>query len=316
MSYYRELKQLVKATIKAREPLSKHTSFRIGGPAQLWVEPADEGALQKLLRFAQAKRIPVSIIGAGSNMLIKDTGIRGIVISLSAAPFKKIEQKGKRHLVVGSGVHLNRLIAFTAEHSLGGCEFLSGIPATVGGALVMNAGTNSTRRGKRTRNSIGDIVQEVIVMDYSGRVRTLKRNKLQFWYRGSNLSPYIILSAKLHVQPKPSYKIKRELHKYISLRQSTQETRFPSAGCIFKNFEFNTAFSVGNESLSAGWIIEQCGLKGRRVNDAVISRKHANYIINRGSARAEDVMKLMEIIRRTVNKKFRIILNPEIKILG
>ncbi|MFC1703745.1 UDP-N-acetylmuramate dehydrogenase [Candidatus Omnitrophota bacterium] len=315
MNYYHKLKKSIKGTVRLRESLARHTTFGIGGPAQLLIEPRNLEDIKTILRFAKHKHVPVRIIGAGSNLLIRDRGVKGITLKLTAPVFRTIGKISKECISVGSAVTVPQLLAFTKDHLLGGCEFLAGIPGTVGGALAMNAGICIAKKGIRKERSIGDIVTEVSVIEFSGQVKTLQRKAISFLYRDSCLKSCIILSAKLKLFPKGKARIKRDLTTFITLRRSNQEARMPSAGCVFKNPVVNSAFKWKNRSISAGWLIDQCGLKGQRVNDAVVSQKHANYIINSGNANADDVLKLMRTIQRNVEKKFGVMLEPEIKII-
>lgn len=291
---------------KFNEPLAEHTTFKIGGPAEFWVEPQDTAELNSLIKAAKNKNIPIFVIGAGSNILCVDSGIKGIVISLNSDYFKKIEAK-KDNVLCGAGVRLASLVEKAHALALGGIEFLSGIPGTVGGALTMNAGiSESVREGKKIRKirSIGDMVEEVSVMDYAGNIMTLKRKELDFSYRRSNLSDYVILDANFKLFKKDKKEIKNEINKYLDYRKRTQDMSSPSAGCIFKN----------PPQESSGRLIDLCGLKGKSIGDAFISLKHANFILNKGSAKAEDILGLISLVKKEVKNRFGIELDTEIKI--
>ena len=291
---------------KFNEPLAEHTTFKIGGPAEFWVEPQDPSELNSLIKAAKNKNIPIFVIGAGSNILCADSGIKGIVISLNSDYFKKIETK-KDEILCGAGVRLASLVKKAHDFALGGIEFLSGIPGTVGGALTMNAGiSESVKEGKKIRKirSIGDMVEEVSVMDYAGNIMSLKRKELDFNYRRSDLSDYIVLDANFKLFKKDKEEIKNEINKYLDYRKRTQDISSPSAGCIFKN----------PPQESSGRLIDLCGLKGKSIGDAFISLKHANFILNKGRAKAEDVLGLIALAKREVKVRFGIELEPEIKI--
>lgn len=285
----------IRGKIKFGEPLNKHTTFRIGGPAYLFIEPRSCADLRSAVSLAKKYKIPVLVIGAGSNILAGDKGIEAVVLHLNSVFFKKAYFKGNR-LEVSCGLSLGRLIKLAQEHSLSGAEFLTGIPGTVGGALAMNAGA----WGK----TIGDLVESARVMDYEGRVKTLNKPDIRFGYRQSSLKDYIILNAGLRFVKKDKEAIKEEIDKYRQLRSNAQDNSLPNAGCVFRN----------PANISAGRLIDLCGLKGKSKGDAFVSMKHANFILNRGRGRAADVLGLMGLIKKRVNKKFGIDLEPEIKI--
>jgi len=285
----------LKGKVRLKEPLKAHATFKIGGPAKFFIEPKDTRELKLLLNLLKRYKIPSLVIGRGSNILISDKGVKAAVLRLNSPCFKKVGFQDTR-LEAGSGVSLHRVIVLAQEHGLSGTEFLVGIPGTLGGALVMNAGT----QGK----SISDLVENVTVMDYNGNIKTLNKGVLKFEYRKSNLSKYIILSACLRLAKKNKQEIKNSLNKYINYRKLTQDLSCPSAGCIFKN----------PEGCSAGQLIDLCGLKGQRLGDARISLRHANFILNLKNASAGEVLKLMELIINKVKDKFNITLKPEIKI--
>jgi UDP-N-acetylmuramate dehydrogenase len=293
----------IKGRVYLNEPLSKHTTFRIGGPADYLIEPADLSELKKVLLFCRKKRVPYLVIGAGSNLLIKDKGIRGAVIRLNAPYFKKARVSG-RFLTIGAGARLALLASMAKRAGLGGLEFLAGIPGTVGGALLMNAGIRCSEQGER--KEIGGLIKEVRVMSRSGEVMRLKRDRLKFGYRSSNLGKYIVLEARFHLNRKPSEEIQREMKGYLVHKKKTQELSVPSAGCIFKNPD--------RAEYPAGYLIDVCGFKGKRVGDAQVSKKHANFIVNFKNAKASDVLALIKLIQRKVREQFRINLQLEIRV--
>jgi UDP-N-acetylmuramate dehydrogenase len=285
----------LKGKVSFREPLNKHTTFKIGGPAEIFFEPRDLGDLKLLVIAAKKYNIPIFLIGAGSNILVSDKGIKAVVLKLSSPYFKKISFKNSS-LEVGSGLMLNRIVQIAQKRGFTGTEFLAGIPGTVGGALAMNAGA----WGK----SIGELLQKVRVMDYNGSVKTLTKENIKFTYRRSNLGRFIILSADLKLYQSNKKVVRENINMYISRRRKTQDTTFANAGCIFRN-------PAGE---SAGRLIDLCGLKGRRRGKAYISTRHANFILNRGNAFSSDVLSLMDLVRKKVKGKFNITLKPEIKI--
>jgi len=283
------------AKIKKKVRLCKYTTFKIGGCADYVIEPKDEANLRKLLVFARKAKLRVLVIGAGSNILACDSRIRGIVIRLSSPHFRKILVKGN-FIDVGAGCAVSRVILRAARSGLGGAEFLTGIPATLGGAIAMNAGTKDA--------SIGEIVEKLSVMDYNGRKFTLSRNRVKFKYRDAGLGRYIILGARLVLEKSPKAKIYSKMSAYMLARRRSIDWRHPSAGCVFKN-------PAGD---SAGRLIDSCGLKGKKVGGAEVSRKHANFIVNTGSATCADVLMLMKQVKSAVRARFAVTLRPEIKI--
>ncbi|MCQ9208282.1 MAG: UDP-N-acetylmuramate dehydrogenase [Omnitrophica bacterium] len=287
----------LKVRIRFREPLSAHTTLRIGGPADAWVEPESLEELKEIICRLNKERRPYFVIGKGSNILAGDKGFRGGVICLNSPAFTKIEAKGTS-IVIGGGLALSSLIRQAAEWGLGGLEFLAGIPASVGGALITNAGT--------PEQGIGGLVKSVTVMDKAGKVYTLGKKELKFSYRKSNLNRYIVLGSVLQLIKRRPRQIENNIAKNLFQKRRTQDLDSKSAGCIFKN---------PRHRLSAGRLIELCGLKGRRCGGAEVSMKHGNYIINRSGAKAKDILYLMDLAQREVKKSFGVDLKPEIKII-
>ncbi len=317
MNWWRNLK----GKVRLAEPLKNHTTFKIGGPAKFFIEPKDHNDLKLLLNLIKRYNLPLFVIGRGSDLLISDKGINGVVLRLNVPYFKKLSYRDN-YLNAGSGVLLSRVVLFTQGHGLSGAEFLAGIPGTVGGALAMNAGIarkikNPRLSGRQEKSppkadpptaekikNIGDLVETVTVLDYNGKIKTLHKKDIEFGYRRSSLSKYIILGTSIRLAKENKKKINERIKKYINYRKSTQDLSKPSAGCIFRN-------PTGH---SAGRLIDLCGLKGKRVGDAAVSLKHANFILNLENAASRDVIKLMDFIRKKVNNKFNINLTPEIKI--
>jgi len=287
----------LKGRVKAQESLSRRTTFKIGGLAEFFVEPRDSADLKLLILAAKSSKVPILVIGAGSNILVSDRGVKAIVLRLNATLFKRISYS-RNVMEAGSGLMLGHLILAAGNHGLSGLEFLAGIPGTVGGALAMNAGAWG--------RSISDLVEKVRVMDYNGTTKTLGRKDIKFAYRRCSLTGYIILSARLKLVKKTKKEINENIKKFLGYRRNTQDTSLPNAGCIFKNPPAN----------SAGRLIDLCGLKGKRIGGACVSQRHANFILNQGNASAGDVLKLMRLIRKRVKDKFKVTLEPEIKIWG
>jgi len=247
--------------------------------------------LRNLVDLARRKKLSLRIIGAGSNILVNDRQIKGIVVKLNSSYFKKVTIK-QDSLRAGAGVGLTRLVRRAQERGLSGFELLAGIPGTVGGALIMNAG------------NIGDKVLDITVMDKQGRVKILKKKDTQFSYRHSSLNGYIILNANFGLIKKDKRVIAKSIKDYLDYRRKTQDLTYPSAGCFFKN----------PNAKSAAYFIERAGLKGSSFGDATVSLKHANFIINKGRASCVDVLRLARYISRCVSKRFGLVLKPEIKI--
>jgi len=293
MSWWRYLK----GKVKSKEPLSKCCTFRIGGPADLFIEPQDTEELKLILRMKKKYKFPFYLLGAGSNLLIDSSGLGGVVVRLNSPEFKKISFRDST-VEVAAGAMLNKLVRDSAGASLSGLEFLIGVPGTVGGALVMNAGQ------AKGGFAIGDLVESARIMDYNAKIRTLRANNIKFGYRSSSLSKYIILSARLRLRKEDKKKINLRIAHFLQERRKTQGHSLANAGCIFAN----------PASLSAGMLIDCCGLKGKKSAGAMISLRHANFILNRGNATSADVLRLMDLARKQVKKKFGLLLKPEIKI--
>jgi len=288
-------KQKILSMLRFCEPMHKHTTFRIGGPCDIWAGPQDLESLSEILKLCRYDSIPVMAVGNGSNLLVKDKGLKACLINLGSDSFKDIKIEDDV-VKAGAGLSLTKMLNILCDNGLGGFEFLTGIPATVGGALAMNAGGSA---------SISDFVEQVTVIDQKGQISDLEKKELVFRYRWSNLEKYIILRAKFKLKKSSHSDVRDKMKKYLAEKVEKQELDKPSAGCVFKNPEGD----------SAGRLIDASGLKGKNVGDAVISRKHANFIINKGNARCEDVLRLMDIIRDKVKKDHGVELEPEIKVL-
>lgn len=280
------------------EELKHHTTFKIGGRARVWAEPESIESLKIILQALNKARLEPFLIGNGSNILADDNNIEKGIIKLSDPYFKRLTFDGRR-VVCGSGLRLSQLIRACIKNKLSGLESLAGIPGTVGGAVMMNAGTGV---------SIGDYIDSLKVMDLKGkRVFTIKRERLKFSYRNSRLRGYIILEAHFILKKRSSAESRRLFNKALTKKIASQEYRLPNAGCVFKN--------PGGKELSSGRILDLCGLKGLRIGGAEFSKKHANFIVNKESARFSDVLSLIEIAQDIVKDNFGIMLEPEIKIL-
>ena len=284
--------------IRPRELLANHTSFRIGGPAEWFAEPSTMEELISILQQASSFGVPVSAVGGGTNTFAADRGIRGLVVHLGRG-FRTIEdisdpEDPMARVRCGAALLTQRLVALGAVHGWGEIEVLAGLPGQVGGAVAMNA------------QGIGQFVQQVSVVALDGTVRHATRDQLQFSYRYTALQPGIIAEVILQFPKVPSSEASERIQHTLQYRNSTQEVRLPSAGCAFKN----------PAGISAGRLIDQAGLKGTRIGDALISERHANFIVNLGYATCDDVLSLMEHVQRRVDQTFRVVLEPEVRMIG
>ena len=275
--------------------LDAYTSFKIGGPADVLVEPADVDDVRRLVKQAGAKKIPLFVVG-GTNLLIRDGGIRGIVVSLSK--LRAIKEEPEAVLYAEGGVGMPTLIGHAIRRSLAGLEWAAGIPGTVGGCLVMNAGT---RLGE-----MKDSVKAVRLVNMKGDLTELPAASIPFEYRLARLPKGIVVGVWLQLREGVRAEIEKVVKDYLHYRKETQPLTMHSAGCVFKNPPDD----------SAGRLLEVTGLKGFRVGDAEVSTKHGNFIVNRGRASAADVIKLIRTVRRTIKRKAGVQLNLELKIVG
>jgi len=275
--------------------LDAYTSFKIGGPADVLVEPADVDDVRRLVKQAGAKKIPLFVVG-GTNLLIRDGGIRGIVVSLSK--LRAIKEEPEAVLYAEGGVGMPTLIGHAIRRSLAGLEWAAGIPGTVGGCLVMNAGT---RLGE-----MKDSVKAVRLVNMKGDLMELPAASIPFEYRLARLPKGIVVGVWLQLREGARAEIEKVVKDYLHYRKETQPLTMHSAGCVFKNPPDD----------SAGRLLEVTGLKGLRVGDAEVSTKHGNFIVNRGRASAADVIKLIRTVRRTIKRKAGVQLNLELKIVG
>ncbi len=281
--------------VKQDEPLAPYTYLKIGGPARYFAEPTTVEQLRALLVRARNEGLAVYVLGGGSNVLVRDEGVNGLVIRTTAPAFRTIDVRDNL-VSAGAGTSLWSTIRAAAERRLAGLELLAGIPGTVGGAVRMNAGGRF--------GDIGQFTQSVTVMDWDGEIHVLERADLNFEYRDSGIDEPIILSATFALEEDDPVAIARRMKKVWITKKATQPLTFQSAGCIFKNVR----------GLSAGALIEQAGLKGYRVGSAEVSERHANFIIAHPGCTARDVLRLIDLIRERVKAKFGVELELEIKI--
>ena len=298
----KDIEKIARSVVLENEELSRHTTFRIGGPAEFIVAPEDEKALSELIIFTRSKKIPVTFLGGGSNVLVRDKGIKGVVVFFKSPYFKEIKVHG-RNIKVKAGASLARVCKAAYENSLSGLEPLTGIPGSIAGALIGNAGSGNKTDGA----SIGEFIESVLVCDKNGNLKLLKKDEVEFGYRKSSLNDYVILEADLKLKKADKEGIKNQMDSHWKKKKETQEMELPSAGCIFKY--------PHNHGKSSGQLIDECGLKGKKINDAQVSHKHANFIINLGKANACDVLKLMDLIKTKVKKTHGVELEEEIRII-
>ena len=289
-----------KDLIKTNEPMKNHTSFKIGGPAEIYIKITSIEELQKVLEFAKRENIKITILGNGSNVLVSDKGIKGIVIKTNLKDIN-IENKDSKNVevTVSDAVPIGFLAQKFLKEEITGFEELSGIPGTIGGAILMNAGAH----GKE----IKDIVTEVTAMDYNGKIFNFTNEEAEFTYRHSKFSngEYIILQAKMLLQKGSKEEIKAKMDEYAQYRKEKQPIEYPSAGSTFKR---------GTDFITAK-LIDEAGLKGYSIGGAKVSEKHAGFIINTGDATAKDVLDLARYVTDKVYEKFGKKIEFEIKIL-
>lgn len=294
-----ELKAAVSGAtvLRGDEPLAKRTTLRVGGSADFYAEPASEEDLARLLQTCGMQGLPFVMLGRGSNLLIKDGGIRGLVICLAHPHFSRIETTTYR-MHCGAGAKLKQVAAEAKQRLLTGLEFVEGIPGTVGGALRMNAGAMG--------GWMFDVVESIRYMDYSGQAHEEEAAKVPVEYRCCPLlKDHIALGAVLKGHPAAREVVEKRMKTFSQKRWDSQPAA-PSAGCIFKN----------PGTIAAGKLIDELGLKGTRVGKAVVSQEHGNFIINEGQASARNVLDLIEVIRQKVKTERGIELETEVEIIG
>lgn len=279
------------------EPMKKHTTFRVGGPADVLVQP-DETALAAILALCRQYYVPYSFIGNGSNLLVGDKGIRGVVIEMTD-PMGNIEVHGTR-ITAQAGAMLSKIANTAASNGLGGMEFAAGIPGSVGGAVVMNAGAYG--------GEMKDIIERVYVLDENGAQLELDRDALDLGYRHSCIpeKKYIVTKVVLELVPRNEAEIRSEMKELNEKRAEKQPLQYPSAGSTFKR----------PEGYFAGKLIMDAGLRGYQVGGAQVSEKHCGFVINKGDATAADICQLMRDVSDKVQAQFGVVLEPEVKMIG
>jgi UDP-N-acetylmuramate dehydrogenase len=285
----------LKGTVRFNAPLKDYTSFHIGGPADVLVQPADVADVMRLVIQVRKQALPMFVLG-GTNVLIRDKGIRGVVISLKK--LRVIKEEPDSVLYAEGGVGMPTLIGYAIRRSLAGLEWAAGIPGTVAGCVVMNAGTKL--------GEMKDAVKAVRIVTPAGLLVEYRAESIPFTYRRAHLPPGIVVGVWLQLRPGVRSDIEKVVKDYLQYRRATQPLTLPSAGCIFKN--------PANDS--AGRVVEAAGLKGAQVGDAQVSDKHGNFIVNQGEATAKDVLALIRKVRAQVSRKTGKKLELELKLVG
>lgn len=298
---YNDLKAKVKtANILKDEPMSKHTSFKTGGPADIFIKIEKEEELEPVLEYINQNNIKLIIVGNGTNLLVTDKGIRGIALQPMLKEIQ-IEEKEDRIIITsGCGVPIIKLSKIAKEHNAKGLEFAVGIPGTIGGAVKMNAGAYGAE--------IREIIKETTYIDFNGNIKTINNKEHKFEYRNSVFSRIngIILKTVIELPKGDSKEIETKMNENTLSRIQKQPIDKPSAGSTFKR---------GNGFITAK-LIDECGLKGYKIGGAEVSTKHAGFVVNNGNATSKDILDLIEYIKQEVYKKFNVEIEPEIQIVG
>lgn len=289
--------------VKQNEPMKNHTTFRIGGPADIFVTPTESKTLAEAVALCERKAVPYYIIGNGSNLLVGDGGFRGVIFqiykTLDRMDFRETED-GWLKVKAGAGIMLVRLAKEVSSRGYTGFEFATGIPGTLGGAVTMNAGAYG--------GEIRDSIVAVEVMDKNGRIFVLDKKELKLGYRTSVIQSegYVVLSAEFVFKQGDMKAVQERVDELTEQRKSKQPLEYPSAGSTFKR----------PDGYFAGKLIQDAGLKGFRVGDAMVSEKHSGFVINIGEATAEDVRSLMEQVNQRVKEAYGVSLEPEVRMIG
>ncbi len=311
-------------SVKENENLAVHTTWRIGGPARYWFEAQTTDELLKARQLAKEIGLEYFILGGGSNVLFGDKGFNGLVIKNSTSLIRiigvmgkiKREEKSSASVLVeaDSGILFNRLVRFTLDEGLSGLEPFLGQPGTVGGAVYINA------HSIKDKKFVGDFIAVVKLLDKEGQIKEVTKDYFNFDYDQSKIqvSQDLVLSVVFKLARGIKEEVWQKANEAAKYRQDTQPQGYPSAGCTFRNIAESEAliFSTPNQSCSAGFLIEQCGLKGAKIGEAQISDKHVNFILNRGKASAQDVLALIKLCKEKVKDKFGVELKEEIVLKG
>ncbi|MCS7081962.1 MAG: UDP-N-acetylmuramate dehydrogenase [Bacteroidetes bacterium] len=289
------LRKLTRGEVRLQEPMARHTSLRIGGPADVFVVPRDKEDSAQIVEWLQSRAIPHFILGRGTNILVGDAGIRGVVVAIQDS-LEYLHIEGAR-VTVGAGYSLPKLVLECLRRGLGGIEGLGGVPGSVGGAVIMNAGAYGVE--------LFDYLLHVELIQ-EGRRQIRRREQVRYGYRYTDLRGALVLEAVLElpaVDPEQALRRRQEL---LARRNATQPLELPNAGSVFKN----------PPGEYAGRLIEAAGLKGFRIGGAMVSDKHANFLVNTGSATAQDMRRLIEHVRQVVQERFGVELELEIELVG
>lgn len=296
---YHKLVQIVgEERVRTDEPMKSHTTFRVGGPADFFVTPETSEEVRAVIDMCRSEEIDCHIIGNGSNLLVSDRGVRGVVVQIAKA-MNKIESNGEQ-IRAQAGALLSEVAAHALKDGLAGFEFAAGIPGTLGGACVMNAGAYG--------GEMKDVLYEVTVLTPQGEFRILKEDELELGYRTSVVARkgYIVLEAVIRLKKGDEEEIRRQMEDLRDRRISKQPLEYPSAGSTFKR----------PEGYFAGKLIQDAGLRGYTFGGAQVSEKHCGFVINRGDATAAEVAELMRRVADKVEEQFKVRLEPEVKRLG
>ena len=291
---------IAKENILFNEPMSKHTTFKVGGPAECFIKIDNEKDLRKVLIFARNNNIKITVLGNGSNVLVLDKGIEGIVLNIRLNKIEILNFGDKIYANVGAGVKISVFGHLLLRNEIEGFEELSGIPGTIGGAIRMNAGAH----GKEFK----DIVNTVTCMDYDGNIKEFENKDMEFQYRKSILKEkkYIVLEVGMQFKKGIEKDIKQKMEEYATYRKEKQPIEYPSAGSTFKR---------GEDYITAK-LIDDAGLKGYSIGDAEVSNKHAGFIINKGNATSKDIIDLIEYVKKEIYNRFGKKIELEIEIIG
>lgn len=294
----KELEKVTSGKILLAEPLSKHTSFKIGGPAEILVVPRKVEEIPSLVEFAKQKGLLFTLLGNGSNLLVKDGGISGLVVKLGGGP-TKINIDGE-NLIAEAGALMPRVAFKACEQNLAGLEFMAGIPGSVGGGVVMNAGAHG--------QNMSQVVTQVEIINQDGDFKIVSLENLKLGYRNSSLKDGLSFVTRVYFKLRggDGEEIRQKRERNLAVRRVKQPLSWPSAGSIF----------INPKEQAAGYLLEQAGIKGWVRGGAEVSEKHANFIINKGGATARDVLQLIEEARELVLKKYGVELQLEIQVLG
>jgi UDP-N-acetylmuramate dehydrogenase len=281
--------------VRQQEPLADRTWLRVGGAAEFYAEPNSVDELAALVRRCANENVPIRLLGGGSNVLVRDEGVSGMVVSLSSPAFSRLQISG-RHVTAGGGVKLAHAISETVRAGLGGLEPLVGIPGTIGGALHGNSGS----RG----GDIGQWACRAQVMTRSGEILQRDREDLVFAYRQSSLDELVILNAEFHLEPDDPVQLTKRMQKQWIIKKASQPLSHQNVATVFKN----------PRGMSAGMLIDQAGLKGTRVGEVEVSSRHANFIVAGAGATSQDVLRLIDMIRSRVAERLGVELETELEI--